>query len=101
MYVSVNFAVNLKRFMHERRISGRDLSFTTGISETSISRYRQGRIVPDGSTALTIAKALGVPEAAMWADSEQQADLIVAMADPDLTWILHAICFHGILGDQR
>ena len=96
----LNFAENLSRYMRKKNIKGRALADATGLCETSISRYRKGRIVPDGVTAAAIAEALGVPAAAMWADNEQQADLIVAMADPDMTWILHAICFHGILGDQ-
>lgn len=95
-----NFAENLGRFMQKKNIKGRALADATGLCEASISRYRQGRVVPDGVTAAAIAEGLGVPAAAMWADNEQQADLIVAMADPDMTWLLHAICFHGILGDQ-
>ncbi|ULL14325.1 XRE family transcriptional regulator [Paenibacillus sp. H1-7] len=51
----------LPSILKERRLSARELSFLTGISETAISDYSHNRRQMTLSTAKTIAEALEIP----------------------------------------
>lgn len=55
------FSLRLKNIMKDRRISGDQLSNTTGISKVSISKYLNGKAIPSVYNAKLIAKALDCP----------------------------------------
>ena len=53
------FAIKLKRLMRSMRITQAQLSEDTGISQVSISKYVNGRGLPDCRNLTRIANALG------------------------------------------
>lgn len=54
------FARRLDDLLHEKRMTAADLSRQTGITEASMSKYRQGKYIPQGQNLKSIAEALGV-----------------------------------------
>lgn len=54
------FARRLDDLLHEKRMTAADLSRRTGITEASMSKYRQGKYIPQGQNLKLIAETLGV-----------------------------------------
>lgn len=52
------FSKNLRGWMHVRNMTSRELAKLSGISEVSISRYLNGKRIPDGYTIGKIANIL-------------------------------------------
>lgn len=54
----LDFGDNLKRELKENGITARDLSYETGISESTIHYYIRGERMPSVSNAIKIMQAL-------------------------------------------
>lgn len=55
------FGKNLFNLMHAQKISGKELSLSTGISQSTLSKFLSGSQEPRFSQVLAIAKALHIP----------------------------------------
>ena len=55
------FDKNLYKILHAQKISGKELSLSTGISQSTISKFLSGSQEPKFSQIITIAKALNIP----------------------------------------
>lgn len=57
---SVIFSKNLLCLLNESRLSQKDLSYLTGISEASISGYINGRVRPGIKAIINISNVFGI-----------------------------------------
>ena len=55
------FTMNLKKLMIEREMTAADISRKTGITQATLSRYINGKRIPNINSVIKIAKALNVP----------------------------------------
>lgn len=55
------FKSNLNRIMKAQKISGKEISLATGISESTISKFLSGNQEPKYSQIIKIARALNLP----------------------------------------
>lgn len=75
------FGRRLKEARATKGISQKTLGTQAGLDEfvasTRINRYERGVHPPDPKTAATLAKALGVPRAYLYAESDRMARMIL------------------------
>ena len=64
--VGVSFSQNLKSLMEQKGISTAELSRLTGLTETAISDYKNGKKEPRGRQSVALAKALNVSLDVLW-----------------------------------
>lgn len=57
---SIIFSKNLLCLLNESRLSQKDLSYLTGISEASISGYINGRVRPGVKAIINISNVFGI-----------------------------------------
>lgn len=55
------FTMNLKKLMIEREMTAADISRKTGMTQATLSRYINGKRIPNINSVIKIAKALNVP----------------------------------------
>ena len=55
------FAMNLKKLMIEREMTAADIARKTGMTQATLSRYINGKRIPNINSVIKIAKALNVP----------------------------------------
>lgn len=76
------FGARLKAARAAREMSQERVGVLAGIEEATarsrISHYENGRTIPDLATAKNIARALNVPTAYLYADTQEEADLLLA-----------------------
>ena len=53
--------MNLKKLMIEREMTAADISRKTGMTQATLSRYINGKRIPNINSVIKIAKALNVP----------------------------------------
>lgn len=70
----MNFAKKLKIRMAELDMKGTELAKITGFHATSISRWRNGKGVPDINDIMKLAKALECEAAALLPDPEEDEE---------------------------
>ena len=81
------FSKRLRQAREEASLSQKELGILAGldpfVASTRINRYEQGVHAADLATARRLAKALGVPLAYLYADSDRLARLIRAFSKLD------------------
>ena len=55
------FTMNLKKLMIEREMNAADIARKTGMTQATLSRYINGKRIPNINSVIKIAKALNVP----------------------------------------
>lgn len=55
------FTMNLKKIMIEREMTAADIARKTGMTQATLSRYINGKRIPNINSVIKIAKALNVP----------------------------------------
>lgn len=55
------FTMNLKKLMIEREMTAADIARKTGMTQATLSRYINGKRIPNLNSVIKIAKALNVP----------------------------------------
>ena len=55
------FTMNLKKLMIEREMTAADIARKTGMTQATLSRYINGKRIPNINSVIKIAKALNVP----------------------------------------
>lgn len=58
--LEIKLGPTLNRLMHEQRVSLKELSITSGVPQSTLSYMRRNRQPRDISTAMAVARALGV-----------------------------------------
>lgn len=53
--------MNLKKLMIEREMTAADIARKTGMTQATLSRYINGKRIPNINSVIKIAKALNVP----------------------------------------
>ena len=53
--------MNLKKLMIERKMTAADIARKTGMTQATLSRYINGKRIPNINSVIKIAKALNVP----------------------------------------
>ena len=59
---------------------GRQLGIEDATAAVRISRYENGQHMPDGPTAAALAKALGLPQAWFYAETDAIAEAILLLS---------------------
>lgn len=81
------FSKRLRKAREDAGLSQKELGILAGldpfVASTRINRYEQDVHAPDQATAKRLAKALGVPLAYLFADSERLARMIRAFSALD------------------
>jgi transcriptional regulator with XRE-family HTH domain len=82
------FSKRLRQAREETGLSQKELGILAGldpfVASTRINRYEQGVHAADLATAKRLAKALGVPLAYLYADSDRLARMIRAFSKLDV-----------------
>ncbi len=65
-----DFNIRIKELMQEKKLSQKELSRLSGVSEPSLCRYLRGDIKPRMDIVQNLAKALGVPAIYLIGESE-------------------------------